>query len=155
MSLLWAFASSLFPDSFDPKKHVNDDEIEQHYPDLFGEDEDGHGWATNYLAHATEEDPEAGNHMVHGLYWTKEHVDPYDIDAYPHDPSDSRVRQARHGYATGAAVPPLLLVKRGEGPYHVADGHHRARAARGVVDTVPAFVAHSPYPDEPLPEGKH
>lgn len=61
---------------------------------------------------------------------------------------DYRVREAQHGYRTDpSAVPPILVVKRA-GTYEIADGSHRAHAARLIgKEHIPAWVVHSPYED--------
>jgi hypothetical protein len=66
---------------------------------------------------------------------------------------DPRVRRAMQGYSqTPHKMPPLVLVQR-HGVYQVADGHHRAEAANALDMPVKAYVAQSPFPNEPFSDG--
>jgi hypothetical protein len=128
-------------------------------PDVHGEEADGAdgegiGWAANQLAHSRPSDPDAENHGSWDLEFHAESVDPKHIDYFRHDPHDRRVSEAWRGYTKDARqVPPLVLVHR-HGVYQVADGHHRAQAAAKAGKRVRAYVAYSPYPDEPDANGE-
>lgn len=132
------------------------DEIGERHPHVYGEDGDGEGigYAVNHLAHSRPDDSDAENHMVHDLDFQHEQVNPKHIDYARIGPDDNRVQHARQGYRIAPkVVPPLVLVHR-HGVYHVADGHHRAQAAAlEHQPSVRAYVAYSPYPDEPFEGG--
>lgn len=140
------------------------DEIADRHPHVYGDadihgdaadgaDGPGIGDAANYLAHERAEDPDAENSSVHDLDFHEETVHPRHIDYSPSGSDDYRVRHAREGYQQHPdQMPPLVLVHR-HGVYQVADGHHRAEAADSLDQPVKAYVAHSPYPDEPFRDG--
>jgi hypothetical protein len=142
------------------------DAIGERHPSLYGDSEvhgeaargadgEGIGWAASHLAHSRPDDPEAEAHSVHDLDFHEEHVDPKHIDYFRNGRHDPRVIQARMGYDSSrpSKVPPLVLVHR-HGVYQVADGHHRAEGAAIVGKKVRAYVAYSPYPDEPGADGE-
>lgn len=129
------------------------DEIAEKHPHVYGEesgDGDGIGDAASHLAHSRPSDPDAEGHSVHDLEFESRHVDPKHVDyARTGDGlKDSRVKRAYDGFKRGARIPPAVLVHR-HGVYQVADGHHRAEAAHLAGVKLPAYVAHSPYPDDP------
>jgi hypothetical protein len=127
---------------------------EVHGEDADGADGEGIGWAANQLAHSRPDDPDAGNHGSYDLLFHEEHVDPKHIDYFRNGSGDHRVRHAREGYEERPSkVPPLVLVHR-HGVYQVADGHHRAEGAALAGKKVRAYVAYSPYPNEPDGEGE-
>jgi hypothetical protein len=141
------------------------DEIGERHPHVYGDPEyhgeaaDGaDGWgigdAANTLAHDRPEDPDAENSSVHDLQFHLQQVNPRNIDFSHRSSGDSRVESASRGYRDNPdGVPPLVLVHR-HGVYQVADGHHRAQAAyERRMDSVPAYVAHSPHPRTPFGDG--
>jgi 8-oxo-dGTP pyrophosphatase MutT (NUDIX family) len=146
------------------KEAISWDDIGDRHPHIYGDSEihgeaadgadgPGIGDAANYLAHERPEDPDAERHSVHDLDFHEEHVDPRHIDYSPSGRDDYRVSHAMEGYREHPdKMPPLVLVKR-HNVYQVADGHHRAEAADAVGSPVRAYVAHSPYPDEPFRDG--
>ena len=144
------------------------DEVGQHYPHVYGDPEvhgdaadggdgEGIGYAVNHLAHSHPGDPHAENASVHDLEFHPEWVDLNHVDHNSHGGlDDPRVKRAYEGYRGGDArsIPPLVVVHR-HGVYQVADGHHRAEGAKlAGKEKVPAFVAHSPHPDEPFGDGE-
>lgn len=140
------------------------DHIGERHPDIYGDPEvhegatgdgEGIGWAANNLAHSTKQDPEAENHGSWDLMFHSEHVDPRHIDHARHGSGDGRVQHAAEGYRSNPEqVPPLVLVHR-HGVYQVADGHHRAEGAKAANQkTVRAYVAYSPYPNQPDENGE-
>jgi 8-oxo-dGTP pyrophosphatase MutT (NUDIX family) len=141
------------------------DEIGDRHPHIYGDSEihgeaadgadgPGIGDAANYLAHERPDDPDAEHHSVYDMDFHEEHVDPRHIDYSPSGRDDYRVSHAMEGYREHPdTMPPLVLVKRHH-VYQVADGHHRAEAADAVGAHVRAYVAHSPYPDEPFRDGE-
>jgi hypothetical protein len=141
------------------------DQIGERHPDIYGDreihgedvegDGEGIGWAASHLAHSRPEDPDADEHGSWDLTFHSEHVDPYNIDHARHGSGDGRVRYAAEGYRSNPEqVPPLVLVHR-HGVYQVADGHHRAEGAKlANQKTVRAYVAYSPYPNEPSGDGE-
>ncbi|MGW9067919.1 ParB/RepB/Spo0J family partition protein [Streptomyces yangpuensis] len=132
--------------------HVYGDS-EVHGEEADGADGQGIGEAASHLAHDRPEDPGAEGSDVHSLQFHLQHVNPRHIDFQHHGGGDGRVETASRGYAAGADVPPLVLVHR-HGVYQVADGHHRAQAAyERRMDSVPAYVAHSPHPRTPFSDG--
>lgn len=145
-------------------KTLSWDEIGERHPHVYGDSEihgeaadgadgPGIGDAANYLANERPEDPDAENSSVHDLDFHEETVHPRHIDYSPSGVNDDRVTRAREGYQRHPEeMPPLVLVHR-HGVYQVADGHHRAEAAHGLDVPVKAYVAHSPYPDEPFRDG--
>lgn len=133
------------------------DEIGQMHPHVYGEgneDSEGIAGAANELAHGREADPEAERSSADDLKFHFKRVKPSQIDHMRQDKGDSRVADAAHGYRNNPdQVPPLVLVHR-HGVYQVADGHHRAQAAKDAkVSSVPAYVAYSPHQDEPFGDG--
>jgi 8-oxo-dGTP pyrophosphatase MutT (NUDIX family) len=133
--------------------HVYGD-AEIHGEDAEGADGPGIGDAANYLAHERPGHQDAEDHSVHDLSFRPMRVHPRHIDFNPSGPNDQRVRNARQGYQEHPdQVPPLVLVKR-HNVYQVADGHHRAEAAASLNKSVRAYVADSPYPDEPFADGQ-
>lgn len=133
------------------------EDVAAEHPDAYGppsgyEDErDPHGIheAALHLAHATTDDPEAGNAWLHdGLEhgsYVKRHVPVSRIADAGHPVTNPRVRSALQGYRSGAAMPPPVLVAR-NGQYEVADGHHRTAALRADGRTrVQAYVMRSPH----------
>jgi hypothetical protein len=66
----------------------------------------------------------------------------FDLSLLPTKPGAAQLRMARdagtvaryaEAYANGVAMPPIVVFHEGEhgdGPYHLADGHHRVAAAR-------------------------
>lgn len=104
------------------------------------------------LAYGTPEDPYADVESAIDLPVSRERVNVSDLPTYGGQSSE-RVAYAQEGYRNSpSSVPPLLLVKRA-GEYLIADGHHRARAARREhKETLPAWVVHSPL-DTPYPSG--
>jgi 8-oxo-dGTP pyrophosphatase MutT (NUDIX family) len=153
------------PDGWTEGESLGWDAIGERHPDIYGDPEvhegaegdgDGIGWAASHLAHATPKDPDADEHGSWDLTFHSEHVDPYNIDHARHGgASDGRVRYAAQGYKENPdQVPPLVLVHR-HGVYQVADGHHRAEGAKlANQKTVRAYVAYSPYPNEPSSDGE-
>lgn len=154
-------------------KTVSWDEIGDHYPEQYGDPDlhgsyargsDAHGPEAHRLAFSRPDDPEGDHHGLGELRFHTEHVDPKHIDhatpeTMPHefnDPHDlvnnkGRIDHAYQGYKHNPnAVPPVVLVHR-HGIFHVVDGHHRSIAAKKAGVPVRAFVAHSPYPNEPIP----
>jgi hypothetical protein len=141
------------------------DEIGDRHPhvygdaDIHGEDADGAdgpgiGDAANYIAHERPGHLDAEDSSVHDLEFHEKTVHPKHIDFSPSGADDYRVQQARQGYQEHPdKMPPLVLVHR-HGVYQVADGHHRAEAAASLNHPVKAYVAHSPYPDEPFHDGE-
>ncbi|WP_428957930.1 ParB/RepB/Spo0J family partition protein [Streptomyces sp. cg35] len=141
------------------------DEIGERHPHVYGDPEfhgeaaegadgEGIGSAANHLAHDRPEDPDAEGSDVHSLEFHLQHINPRHIDFQRHGGGDGRVESARQGYSKNPGqVPPLVLVHR-HGVYQVADGHHRAQAAyESRMDSVPAYVAHSPHPKTPFSDG--
>jgi hypothetical protein len=133
------------------------DEIGHLHPHVYGEgDEDSEGiaGAANELAHGREADPEAEGSSVDDLKFHYQRVKPSQIDHMRQERGDPRVASAAEGYRHNPdQVPPLVLVHR-HGVYQVADGHHRAQAAKEAkVSSVPAYVAYSPHEDEPFGDG--
>lgn len=141
------------------------DEIGERHPHVYGDPEihgeaaqGADGWgigdAANHLAHDRPEDPGAEGSSVHDLQFHLQHVNPRHIDFSHRGGGDGRVESASQGYRDNPEkVPPLVLVHR-HGVYQVADGHHRAQAAyERRMDSVPAYVAHSPYPRTPFSDG--
>lgn len=128
-------------------------------PEVHGEkaangDGEGIGWAANHLAHDREADPDADGSEVHSLEFHREMVDPLQIDHQRHESGDGRIQRARQGYEEKPdKMPPVVLVHR-HGMYQVADGHHRAQAAKEAgADKIRAYVAYSPHEDEPFSDG--
>jgi hypothetical protein len=141
------------------------DEIGERHPHVYGDPEyhgeaaegadgEGIGWAANHLAHNRPDDPHDESSDVHSLEFHLQHINPQHIDFKHHGGGDGRVENASRGYAENPEkVPPLVLVHR-HGVYQVADGHHRAQAAyERRMDSVPAYVAHSPHPRTPFGDG--
>jgi hypothetical protein len=137
------------------------DDIGARHPHIYGDAEihgeaaehaDGEmiGSAANDLAHSHPDDPDAENHHVSELTFHRAMVDPHTIDHKRHESGDGRVASAVEGYRKNPEqMPPLVLVHR-HGVFQVADGHHRAEAAKAVgMDKVPAYVTKSPYPNKP------
>lgn len=137
------------------------DEVGERHPGIYGDPEihraapehaDGRmiGWAANDLAHSTPDDPDAENHDVSELTFHHEMVSPHTIDHKRHERGDGRVQSAIEGYRNHPEqMPPVVLVHR-HGVFQVADGYHRAEAAKAAgVKKIPAYVAKSPFPDTP------
>lgn len=141
--------------------HLSWDEIGERHPHIYGDpdvhgeeaeegDGPGIGGAIRGLAFGRKADPEAEFADEHDLNFHETHVDPKHVDYARHGGlSDHRVRHAYEGFKAGHDVPPAVLVHR-HGVYQVADGHHRAEAAHLAGVKLPAYVAHSPHPDEPF-----
>jgi len=152
------------PDGWTEGESLDWDRIGERHPDIYGDPEvhegaegdgEGIGWAASHLAHSRPEDPDADEHGSWDLMFHSEHVNPYNIDHARHGPGDGRVQYAAEGYRKNPEqVPPLVLVHR-HGVYQVADGHHRAEGAKQANQkTVRAYVAYSPYPNEPFGDGE-
>jgi hypothetical protein len=137
------------------------DEVGERHPAIYGqpefhaaapEDADGEmiGWAANDLAHSTPDDPDGDEHSVDELTFHHAMVSPHTIDHKRHEPGDYRVQHAAEGYRDHPEqMPPVVLVHR-HGVYQVADGHHRAEAAKVAgMKKIHAYVAKSPFPDTP------
>lgn len=137
------------------------DEVGERHPGIYGDPEihsaapehaDGRmiGWAANDLAHSTPDDPDAEEHSADELTFHHEMVSPHTIDHKRHEYGDGRVQSAIEGYRNHPEqMPPVVLVHR-HGVFQVADGHHRAEAAKAAgVKKIPAYVAKSPFPDTP------
>lgn len=143
------------------------EEIGNRHPSLYGEPEvhgeeaeysDGWGIgdAANHLAFDRADDPDAESTSASDLTFHRETVDPKHIDYARHTRygHDQRVQNAYEGYRDNPSqVPPLVLVHR-HGMYQVADGHHRAEGAAKAGAKVRAYVAYSPFPDEPFSDGE-
>jgi GNAT superfamily N-acetyltransferase/8-oxo-dGTP pyrophosphatase MutT (NUDIX family) len=134
------------------------DEIAHHYPETYSDESDGEGisYAASHLAHSRPDDPEVeSGESVDDLKFHHMQVNPQHIDHARHGGvNDHRVLRAVRGYQEDPEhMPPLILVKR-HNMYQVADGHHRAEAAKIVGVKPHAFVADSPYPDEPFGDGR-
>lgn len=140
------------------------DDIGNLWPHVYGDSEihgeaaneadgPGIGQAANYLAHERPEDPDAQGHSEHEMEFHRKMIHPKHIDFSPSGSQDYRVKHAREGYQNNEnEMPPLVLVHR-HGVYHVADGHHRAEAAKSLDKPVRAYVAYSPYENEPFRDG--
>ena len=133
------------------------DDIKAAHPESYGagdpeDHDDGIHDAALTLAHATHDDPDGENAWEHdggehGTYTSAKVPLSKVADAKhdQHDPYDHRVQRAKQGYASGAKVPPPVLVKRA-GKFEVADGHHRVAAARLAGKThLDAYVMKSPH----------
>jgi hypothetical protein len=141
------------------------DDIGDLWPHVYGDSEihgdaaqdadgPGIGDAANYLAHETPQNPDAENNTVHDLEFHRKMIHPKNIDFSPSGQNDPRVKRAREGYQNNEnEMPPLVLVHR-HGVYQVADGHHRAEAAKGLNKPVRAYVAYSPHENEPFRDGE-
>jgi hypothetical protein len=136
-------------------KGLSWDHVVTEHPEM-AEHED----AVNYLAHATPSDPEAESSMgVANLSFEHRNV-PLRSVRNASDPGNPRTSSAMAGYSGQRltkdeqthSVPPVLLVKRGRN-YEVADGHHRAEAAKryGSATHINAVVTRSPT-REPFPK---
>jgi hypothetical protein len=132
------------------------EDIKAAHPESYGHpdrEDNGIHDAALYLAHATPDDPEGESAWEHdggehGSY-TRRRV-PVSLIAKTDVSGSHRVDQAREGYRSGAAVPPVILTAR-NGQYEIADGHHRTAAARQVgLKTLDAYVMRSPH-RTPLP----
>lgn len=148
-------------------KPLSWEEVGNRHPSLYGErelhgerangsDGEGIGSAANELAYDRPDDPGAEGSTVDDLTFHRETVDPRHIDYARNGKHgyDQRVENAYEGYKTDpSSVPPLVLVHR-HGMYQVADGHHRAEAAARAGEKVRAYVAYSPFPDEPFGDGR-
>jgi 8-oxo-dGTP pyrophosphatase MutT (NUDIX family) len=138
------------------------DEIGARHPHMYGDpdvhglsayegDGPGIGAAANYLAHSRPES-DAEDHSVHDLTFREMKIDPKHIDYAPSagTRSEGRMHEAYRSFSEGRGddVPPIVVVHR-HGVYQPADGHHRSEGAHLAGTKLRAYVANSPYPDEP------
>lgn len=145
--LSWDAIGDLHPSIYgDPEVHGEAAE---------GADGNGIGWAASHLAF---DRPGHGEDYRDEGSWDLDFhlqdVPVNQIDYARAHKSDHRVQRARQGYReTPDLMPPPVLVHR-HGVFQVADGHHRGEAASlEGLETIPAYVAQSPYEDEPFSDG--
>lgn len=121
-----------------PLKGASWDQVVQRHPEMAEHDD-----AVHALAHGTTDDPqgEYSSRSAHDLNFESRNIPLRAVrnartgDRY----NDPRVLSAHNGYSAARGgmsrdaqdhkVPPILVVKRGS-RYEVADGHHRAEAAK-------------------------
>jgi len=140
------------------------DEVGMRHPTIYGDPEvhgdeadgadgEGIGWAAGNLAF-----DRPGPEYDEGpwdLDFHLKNVPVSQIDYARHGAGDSRVASARRWYreSPDEVVPPVLVHRHGV--YQVADGHHRGEAAAlEGKETIPAYVAQSPYENEPFSDGQ-
>lgn len=136
--------------------YAEKNEGEDHYP----MDNDLYRTVHDYMF-STSDDPDTLNYHDEEISFHPEKIKLADLsynnlEGHPERGlanTDARVERAIRGkWGTGEGrMPPILVVRRA-GVNHVADGNHRANAARIRGDSsVPAYVAET-HIEEPLPK---